>query len=416
MEILLIREIYKLPGSNTLILRPRLVGLDQWLNFRWDEERKYLAIRILEDAKLSFDRIPQILSSIKNVPYVKALRVKISAEYDYPVFAYGEFELERFFNKLDYNGLFSGKTLIFDHYICQPLFVNHQVVGYLMVDFEGNVRSEWLIQIIRSYSDVISRQLSLDLKLKEVQQQQKIISRKQWQYKRWRKRDKLLLSMLMHDLKSPLLAIKGYLHLLENIEDGTDTEHVYNRIDYGLHDVMRMVNQINELLTQKRSDNSLTLVSIEINWLIAETVDFMMSFAKEKKRFLQFKRSDEPIYLETDIDKVKRIIENLINNAIKHTDKDGNIIVGVKKEKNEVLITVRDDGHGIPNNIVDHIFEPYNKYETEHTEPDDFFSVGLGLYNCSLFSRMLGARLTVESKKGEGSVFCLHHPIKKSLK
>jgi signal transduction histidine kinase len=219
--------------------------------------------------------------------------------------------------------------------------------------------------------------------------------------------------MVTHDLKSPLQAISGYLHILQEKSanhqlDLFDAKHIFNSMEYGLNDIIRMVTQINELLSYTNDHVVINKVNVEINWLIDEVVGLMRSLADEKKRTLRFIHSSEPIYLETDIDKVKRIIENFISNAIKYTRINGNITVQVDKEDSEILISVIDDGLGIPESNLKYIFEPYNN---DQLHPGNHRSIGLGLYNCSFFSRLLGGRITVESRQGKGSVFCLHHPV-----
>jgi len=389
-------------------------GVSKGLSFRNNKKRKRLANLILDNETFSFNRISEILSSIQEKPYVKGVRLKISVEYDYPVLALGEFDLKKFFNNFDEDRLFSGQVLVYENFICQPLLVREQIIGYLMVDFNRNSDKLLLVDITKSYSIIISQQLELDLKFEEIQSVQIITDQKRNRYKRWENRSRSLLNMITHDLKSPLQAIAGYLQILQKKSanhqlDLFDAKHIFNSMEYGLNDIIRMVNQINELLSYTNDHVSVNKVNVEINWLIEEVVGLMRSLADEKKRTLQFIHSAEPIYLETDIDKVKRIIENFISNAIKYTQVDGHIRVKVDKDDDEILISVIDNGLGIPQSNLKYIFEPYNNYD--QLDSGSFRSIGLGLYNCSFFSRLLGGRITVESRQGKGSVFCLHHPI-----
>ena len=403
-----------MPGTKAIIPRSYVNGVSKGLSFRNNKKRKRLANLILDNETFSFNRISEILSSIQEKPYVKGVRLKISVEYDYPVLALGEFDLKKFFNNFDEDRLFSGQVLVYENFICQPLLVREQIIGYLMVDFNRNSDKLLLVDITKSYSIIISQQLELDLKFEEIQSVQIITDQKRNRYKRWENRSRSLLNMITHDLKSPLQAIAGYLQILQKKSanhqlDLFDAKHIFNSMEYGLNDIIRMVNQINELLSYTNDHVSVNKVNVEINWLIEEVVGLMRSLADEKKRTLQFIHSAEPIYLETDIDKVKRIIENFISNAIKYTQVDGHIRVKVDKDDDEILISVIDNGLGIPQSNLKYIFEPYNNNDQLH--PGSHRSIGLGLYNCSFFSRLLGGRITVESRQGKGSVFCLHHPI-----
>lgn len=402
-------------GSYSLIVRNQGRKLIQARDLRFNHKRNQLADRVLKNINSSISEISEVLKYIQDKSYVKGVRLKISTEYDYPVLAYGEFDLKHFFDKIDQIKLFTGRLNIFDHFIIRPIIINNQVIGYLMIDYNRHSIPGEFVNIINDYANILSRYLELDLKYDKVHQEVLEVEHKNKMIQRIQRRNQAFLSMITHDLKSPLQAVSGYLQMLQKIDDKQNTtieyDHACKQMEYGINEMSRLVNQINEMISYSQGHLSLNRIKVELNWLIEEVVSFMKSFANNRKKNLRFITAPESIFIETDIDKLKRIIENLISNAIKYTTRNGHITIRVEKQKGEARISVEDDGVGIPKDRIKSIFKPFKTFNKDDLSLDRFSSMGMGLYNCSLFSRLLGGRLSVKNNENNGSVFYLYHPI-----
>ncbi|MGH7848073.1 MAG: sensor histidine kinase [Candidatus Binatia bacterium] len=117
--------------------------------------------------------------------------------------------------------------------------------------------------------------------------------------------------------------------------------------------------------------------------------------------------------IETDRERLKHILQHLINNAIKFTDK-GQITISARyiAEPRAVEFRVADTGIGIPSEEIPFIFEIFHQGDSSETRP--YGGVGLGLYIVKRFTEMLGGKVTVESGLGEGTVFTVTIPVTKS--
>ena len=120
---------------------------------------------------------------------------------------------------------------------------------------------------------------------------------------------------------------------------------------------------------------------------------------------------DEEIYFNGDKDDIKHIVSIIMDNAIKHTEKDGKIIVNVKKEKNDVKIEIKNQGEPIPEDEQEKIFERF--YRVDKARARDMGGTGLGLAIAKEIIERNGGSISVESEYMKGSEFTIRIPVGK---
>lgn len=219
------------------------------------------------------------------------------------------------------------------------------------------------------------------------------------------------LGVVSHELKTPLNVISGYSSML--------TEGMLGEItpiqEKALQTVSRQSKELHNLI-----NSVLQVNSIEAEMLQAEfqQVNFW-EFLSELRAFYDYPlakdvrlvwelRTDLPI-LSADRGKLRHILENLINNAIKFTDQ-GTVTISARflATKKAMEFKVTDTGIGIPKELVPSIFERFRQVDGSDTKT--YGGVGLGLYIAKKYANLLGGTIHVESKLGQGSTFALRIP------
>jgi signal transduction histidine kinase len=220
-----------------------------------------------------------------------------------------------------------------------------------------------------------------------------------------------LLSITAHDLSSPLTAVSGYLEMIDeylgNKESTTKLYHYYKRIQAGVSDVSDMLSQLNEVVKLKKGFSSLNSVKVEANGVIKEVCDLLEANATKKEIGLEVEVKGEA-HINADVVKFKRVIYNLVTNAIKYSHKQQPIYVLTDTNNEQLYIHIRDSGPGIPEEDMNTIFDPFVRHRSEES---NVTSYGLGLYISSYFTELMDGRIIAESKTGEGSTFTVIMPL-----
>jgi signal transduction histidine kinase len=123
--------------------------------------------------------------------------------------------------------------------------------------------------------------------------------------------------------------------------------------------------------------------------------------------------ADELPLVEGDRDKVRQVLVNLVENAIKYSPDGGRIQVGVESQEENVLFLVRDEGLGIPSDEQSRVFEKFYRVDPQMTR--GVGGTGLGLYICNELVGRMGGHIWLESKDGEGSTFLFELPAAASI-
>jgi PAS domain S-box-containing protein len=219
------------------------------------------------------------------------------------------------------------------------------------------------------------------------------------------------LSMMSHDLRTPLTAISGFAKLLEGGVYGPITEEqtrTLRRMNDACAELLRMINDILAFaqLESGRVDVRREHVPLAVALDRAETL--VRGRAQEAGLTLVSHASDGAAVI-ADGDKLQQVLLNLLTNAIKFTGTGGTISVQCEIDGDRTRIHVRDTGVGIPEEKIEQIFDPFVQLDDQPSDPTQR-GVGLGLAISRDLTRAMGGELSVTSVQGEGSVFTIELP------
>ena len=223
-----------------------------------------------------------------------------------------------------------------------------------------------------------------------------------------------LVHMVVHDMRSPLSVIRSALGLLQHdLGESMDNENQED-INDARASADTLSTMINNLLDISRLEDGKMPLKIR-KWNLKEIVDSAVkelgSLTKTHSLTTRCKAHNPYAYCDEEI--VRRIITNLVVNAIKFTPKGGEICVSIEGDDRRMEISVQDSGPGIPDEYHETIFKKFG--QSGNGSHGRFDSTGLGLTFCILAAESQGGKMDVESKVGEGSRFWFTLPTKDKM-
>ncbi len=221
------------------------------------------------------------------------------------------------------------------------------------------------------------------------------------------------LNVTSHELRTPMTSIKGYVQMLLNQILGGLSDEQRQGLDVILRNTNRLDGLIQDILDVSRLESG-TMKFIpkktDIDTLVGQTVETMQASAGRKEITINADIEADVPGLIVDELRIKQVMTNLLNNAIKFSP-DGTIInVKARKEKNDILFEIQDFGRGIPKDKQDKVFETF--YQVDSGEDRKFGGAGLGLAVSKGIVVSHGGRIWVESREGKGSTFSFTLPLK----
>ncbi len=231
-----------------------------------------------------------------------------------------------------------------------------------------------------------------------------------------RKMDELktvFLNITSHELRTPITTIKGYAQMLLKQGLGEFTEEQKKSLDVVLRNANRLDRLIEDILDISRlQSGTMKFISTksDIKKVVDETVESLYPYEGFKEITIHTDVEEGVPQLFIDNERVKQVITNLVNNAIKFSPNGSIINVKVKKDKEDVLFEVQDHGRGIPKDKQDKVFNLF--YQVDAGVDRKFGGAGLGLAISRYIVMAHGGRIWVESKEGKGSNFKFTVPVK----
>ncbi len=220
------------------------------------------------------------------------------------------------------------------------------------------------------------------------------------------------LAVMSHELRTPLAAITGYVDLMQARVAGPLPPEQAKMLDRIRVNALRQLRTIEEILAFSRTEAGRETVRpewLELRALVREAAEPIRRLAEEKGLRLTLRLPDEPVPVLADGSKAGHIIAELLENAVKFTER-GEVELTARVEDGTVVVRVRDTGVGIPPEDLQRIFEPFVQIEDVLTRERG--GTGLGLTVARRFARLLGGDIAVDSTPGEGSVFEVRFPAR----
>lgn len=211
------------------------------------------------------------------------------------------------------------------------------------------------------------------------------------------------LSNMSHEIRTP---INGILGLSQVIEMETDSNEIKNYVKLQQQSGQRLLNTITSILDLSRIEaqtSQLKLKVIDLNDLVRESILPLEGLARNKRLVLSFEPSPEKLQCLSDETMLYQVINNVVGNAIKFTDKGEVTIRITRREDTRVSIVVQDTGIGISEEFMPRLFNSFEQESTGRSRRHE--GSGLGLAISKKYIELLGGEILVESKKDQGSTF-----------
>lgn len=220
------------------------------------------------------------------------------------------------------------------------------------------------------------------------------------------------ISLASHQLRTPLSAIKTYSHMLLDGFMGTVSPEQRKALRTIVGASNRMNELISTLLNVSRIESGNMIVSpkkINLGHLTEEVFKELALLAETKHITIQYKPPTSPLIIKADNLIVKEVLINLVSNAIKYTPDGGQVTVKLKKNIKTVLVSVTDNGMGIPKSAQGQIFSKF--YRAQNVVRQETSGTGLGLYLVKGLVETLGGKIWFDSVEHQGSSFFVRLPI-----
>lgn len=221
------------------------------------------------------------------------------------------------------------------------------------------------------------------------------------------------LSMMSHDLRTPLTTISGYASLVSDGALGPLTEaqqDAMSRIKDAGGELLRMINDILSFAQLESGRVTVRPAAVPLSAALQRAEALVHIRAEDAKLQLDVTSGcDEKIVVRADPDRLQQVLLNLLTNAMKFTSPGGRVWVECDSEAERVRIHVRDTGIGIPAEQLERIFEAFVQLDQQPEDPSSR-GVGLGLAISRDLARAMGGELTATSAPGQGSVFTIELP------
>ncbi|GAB4481190.1 MAG: hypothetical protein OHK0057_35590 [Thermoflexibacter sp.] len=243
----------------------------------------------------------------------------------------------------------------------------------------------------------------LEQKNAEIDGQNRSISLQSAQLQEMNKFKDKLFSIIAHDLRNPVVALKNtidilepeLLHASELTFIKTELLKQFNSMDFTLTNLLEWAR------SQMKGETYLK-ENLNLHEIVENTIKLLLPLAQSKDITICNQMPASTI-VHADLNHVRFIIRNLLNNAIKFTDKQGSITIGVDKKDKKYVIAVRDTGIGISKEEQNKLFAMSTNISTLGTDGEK--GTGLGLILCKEFVEKNDGKIWVESQKGQGSTF-----------
>jgi signal transduction histidine kinase len=227
-----------------------------------------------------------------------------------------------------------------------------------------------------------------------------------------RRKDEFL-ATLAHELRNPLAPIRNGLDILRASPMAPNAEEIREVMDRQLSHLVRLVDDLLDVSRVRQGKIELRREQIALSDILKTAVEASNPLITAGRHELLLDLPDAPVWLDADLTRLSQVVSNLLNNAAKYTPEGGKIVLLARRDRDEVLITVSDNGVGIPSAMLPQVFDLFTQVRDNLHRSHGGLGIGLALVK-QLVEMHDGAIAAESAGPGKGSAFRLRLPVAES--
>lgn len=224
------------------------------------------------------------------------------------------------------------------------------------------------------------------------------------------------LANVSHELRTPLTVIMGYSELLaerlKKTENATDVKFVQT-IHRKSEDLLSLINDLIDFSRIESGKLELKLSRFKLEDVVDEIVEDLATSISVKEHTIELEHATLPLYLLADRGKIKQIVANLLQNAIKYTPDGGRIVIRTYTDDEAGYLEVEDNGIGISQEQIEQLYQPFKQMDSSYNKKYEGFGLGLAITKSLIQSH--NGTIQVQSTVGKGSRFIVSLPREKNI-
>jgi PAS domain S-box-containing protein len=229
------------------------------------------------------------------------------------------------------------------------------------------------------------------------------------------RRKNVFLAALAHELRNPLAPIRNAIHIMRLADgNGEVMVRVRDTLERQVHQMVRLVDDLMDVSRISMGKVELRQQRLEVASVVQSALETSRPLIEAAGHELTVTLAPHPFYVVGDSTRLAQVLTNLLNNATKYTPEGGHIWLAVERQANDAVVRVRDNGTGIPADLLPHIFEMFT--QADHPTGNPEVGLGLGLTLSRSLVEMHGGSIVAKSQgPGQGSEFMVRLPLAPDL-
>ncbi|OEF97487.1 sensor histidine kinase [Desulfuribacillus alkaliarsenatis] len=284
-------------------------------------------------------------------------------------------------------------------------------VGFILVFFVSKSISKPIIAVSNSAQELAAGKDTMDLQVSsndEIGQLVNSFNEMKWQLQQTEKMRRELIAGVSHELRAPLAAIRGFVQgILDGVIDIKDQQKYLTITLQEINRLTRITNDLLELAKLESGNIRLNKKVVNIQRLTNDVIELLKDKIILKQLHLNINNNREML-MEIDDDRIRQVVRNILENAIRYTPEGGKIGVHVKEELFSINIIIEDTGIGIPESEQPYIFDTF--YRVEKSRNQSHGGIGLGLAIAKNIVNLHNGEIQVESKLHNGTTMIVKLP------
>ena len=218
-------------------------------------------------------------------------------------------------------------------------------------------------------------------------------------------------SLVSHEFRAPLTNMRGALELMGDscITANSTCNRMLRVVNAEVDRLGRLVEDVLNVSRIEAGELKLTSKEVDVAQVVNQVLDEFA--ARHASRKLHTHLTSSPVFLWADRDRLHQVISNLIDNAVKYSPENGEVIVSIERHGEEGVVSVSDNGPGIPAEEQPRLFQKFSRLDSR--DDKETYGYGLGLYLSRRLIEAMSGRIWVESKPGHGTTFHFALPLTK---